>query len=285
MLARTLGEHITLEAELTVEPEAIEGDRGQVEQVIVNLAVNARDAMPEGGTLTISTTNATLDEDALRTHTGPARPGRYLCLAVSDTGAGMTQDVIAKAFEPFFTTKPTGSGTGLGLATVYGILRKAQGHVAIYSEPGQGTAVKTYWPASQQAQHSSSTAGLPDQHVARSPAGETILLVEDEDALRAITIRILEREGYLVLAAGLPSEAIELAARHGEGVDLLLTDVVMPEMSGAKLAECLREARPDLRVIYTSGYVARPGDLPEGAAFVSKPFTGAQLLAAVSAAL
>ena len=285
MLARTLGEHIILGVELTGEPEAIEADRGQVEQVIVNLAVNARDAMPDGGTLTISTTNATLDEDALRTHTGPAQPGRYLCLAVSDTGAGMTPDVIAKAFEPFFTTKPTGSGTGLGLATVYGILRKAQGHIAIYSEPGRGTAVKTYWPVSQQAQHSSSPAAPPDPHVVRAPAGETILLVEDEDALRAVAIRILEREGYVVLAAGRPSEAIELAARHGGGVNLLLTDVVMPEMSGAKLAERLRDARPDLRVIYTSGYVARPGDLPEGAAFVSKPFTGAQLLAAVGAAL
>ncbi len=253
--------------------------------MIVNLAVNARDAMLEGGTLTISTANATLDEDALRTHSGPAQPGRYLCLAVSDTGAGMTPDVIAKAFEPFFTTKPTGAGTGLGLATVYGILRKAQGHAEIYSEPGQGTAVKTYWPISQQAQHSSSAVAPPDPHVARAPAGETILLVEDEDALRSLTIRILEREGYAVLAASLPSEAIELAARHGESVDLLLTDVVMPEMSGAKLAERLRGARPDLRVIYTSGYVARLGDLPEGATFVSKPFTGAQLLAAVSAAL
>ena len=285
MLARTLGEHITLDVELAGEPEAIKADRGQVEQVIVNLAVNARDAMPEGGTLTISTANATLDEDALRSHSGPARPGRYLCLAVSDTGAGMTPDVIAKAFEPFFTTKPTGAGTGLGLASVYGILRKAQGHVEIYSEPGRGTAVKTYWPISQQTQRSSSTATPQEPPVARPPAGETILLVEDEDALRSVTIRILEREGYVVLAAGLPSEAIELAARHGESVDLLLTDVVMPEMSGAKLAERLRGARPDLRVIYASGYVARPGDLPEGAAFVSKPFTGAQLLAAVSAAL
>ena len=285
MLARTLGEHIILDTELTGEPWSIQADRGQVEQVIVNLAVNARDAMSEGGTLTISTTNATLDEDALRTHTGPARPERYLCLAVSDTGAGMTQDVIAKAFEPFFTTKPTGSGTGLGLATVYGILRKAQGHVAIYSEPGQGTAVKTYWPISQQPQHASFATAPPDPQAARAPAGETILLVEDEDALRTVTIRILEREGYVVLAAGLPSEAIELAARHGEGVDLLLTDVMMPEMSGAKLAERLREARPGLRVIYMSGYVARPGDLPDGAAFVSKPFTGAELLAVVGAAL
>jgi two-component system cell cycle sensor histidine kinase/response regulator CckA len=285
MLARTLGEQIVLDTELVGEPWSIEADRGQVEQVIVNLAVNARDAMPEGGTLTISTANATLDEDALRTHSGPAQPGRYLCLAVSDTGAGMTPDVIAKAFEPFFTTKPTGSGTGLGLATVYGILRKAQGHVEIYSEPGQGTAVKTYWPISHQAKQADPAAESPELHVSGAPNGETILLVEDEDALRSLTVRILESEGYAVLAAGLPSEAIELAARHGESVDLLLTDVVMPEMSGAKLAERLRGARPDLRVIYTSGYVARPGDLPEGAAFVSKPFTRLQLLAAVSAAL
>ena len=284
MLARTLGEHIALHADLAQGAWSIEADRTQVEQVVMNLAVNARDAMAEGGVLTISTANVALDEDTLRTHSGPAQPGRYLCLAVSDTGVGMTKEVIAKAFEPFFTTKPPGSGTGLGLATVYGILRRAQGHVQIYSEPGQGTAIRTYWPISQKKE----TAAIltsPEQHTSHTPAGETILLVEDEDALRSLAVRILEPAGYKVLAAGLPSEAIELVSRHGDGVDLLLTDLVMPEMSGTRLAAQLSSARPDLRVIYTSGYVARPGELPEGAAFISKPYTRVGLLAAVGEAL
>ena len=284
MLARTLGEHIALHTDLAEGAWPIEADRTQVEQVVMNLAVNARDAMAEGGTLTISTVNTTLDEDTLRTHAGPAEPGRYLCLAVSDTGVGMTAEVIAKAFEPFFTTKPSGSGTGLGLATVYGILRKAHGHVQIYSEPGQGTAIKTYWPISQQTE-TAALATPPEPDSALTPAGQTILLVEDEDALRSLAVRILEPAGYTVLAAGLPSEAIELAAHHGDGVNLLLTDLVMPEMSGAKLAAQLSSARPGLRVIYTSGYVARPGELPEGAAFIGKPYTRAQLLAAIGAAL
>jgi two-component system, cell cycle sensor histidine kinase and response regulator CckA len=284
MLARTLGEHIELHTDLARGAWSIEADRTQVEQVVMNLAVNARDAMAEGGTLTISTVNVTLDEDTLRTHAGPAEPGRYLCLAVSDTGAGMAPEVIAKAFEPFFTTKPTGAGTGLGLATVYGILRRAHGHVQIYSEPGRGTAIRTYWPISQQTE-TAAIAAPPEQHTSHTPDGETILLVEDEDALRSLAVRILEAAGYTVLAAGLPSEAIELAAHHGDGVKLLLTDLVMPEMSGAKLAAQLSSARSDLRVIYTSGYVARPGDLPEGAAFVSKPYTRTGLLAAVGTAL
>jgi two-component system cell cycle sensor histidine kinase/response regulator CckA len=284
MLARTIGEHIALHTDLVEGAWSIEADRTQVEQVVMNLAVNARDAMAEGGTLTISTANVTLDEETLRTHAGPAEPGRYLCLAVSDTGVGMTPEVVAKAFEPFFTTKPPGSGTGLGLATVYGILRRARGHVQIYSEPGEGTAIKTYWPISQQTE-TAAIVTSPEQHTSHTPGGETILLVEDEDALRSLAVRILEPAGYTVLAAGLPSEAIALAARHGDGVDLLLTDLVMPEMSGAKLAAQLSSARPGLRVIYTSGYVARPGELPEGAAFVSKPYTRAGLLAAVGAAL
>jgi two-component system cell cycle sensor histidine kinase/response regulator CckA len=284
MLARTIGEHISLHTDLAEGAWSIEADRTQVEQVVMNLAVNARDAMAEGGTLTISTANVTLDEETLCTHAGPAEPGHYLCLAVSDTGVGMTPDVIAKAFEPFFTTKPTGSGTGLGLATVYGILRRARGHVQIYSEPGGGTAIRTYWPISQQTE-TAAIATPPEQHTSHTPDGETILLVEDEDALRSLAIRILEPVGYTVLAAELPSEAIELAAHHGDNVDLLLTDIVMPEMSGIKLAAQLSSARPELRVIYTSGYVARPGELPEGAAFISKPYTRAGLLVAVNAAL
>ncbi len=284
MLARTIGEHIALHTDLAESAWPIESDRTQVEQVVMNLAVNARDAMTEGGKLTISTANTTLDEDTLRTHAGPAEPGRYLCLAVSDTGVGMTPDVIAKAFEPFFTTKPPGSGTGLGLATVYGILRRARGHVQIYSEPGQGTAIKTYWPISQQTETATLTAP-PEQHTSHTPDGETILLVEDEDALRSLAVRILEPAGYTVLTAGLPSEAIALAAHHGDSVDLLLTDIVMPEMSGAKLAAQLRNARPELRVIYTSGYVAQPGELPDGATFIGKPYTRTNLLTAVSTAL
>lgn len=284
MLSRTIGEHITLITALADESSPIQADRAQVEQVVMNLVVNARDAMPDGGTLTISTANVTLDKDSLKTRAGPAQPGDYLCLAVSDTGIGMPADVVAKAFEPFFTTKPKGSGTGLGLATVYGVLRKAQGHVQIYSEPGHGTAIKTYW-LTPQTKTAHAPLSAPDTQLAHTPAGETILLVEDEHALRSVAIRILRSEGYNVLEAALPSVAIALAAQHGDDVDLLLTDLVMPEMSGAKLAEQLKSTFPDLPVLYTSGYVAIPAELPHDAVVVSKPFTRKALITAVGRAL
>ena len=286
MLGRTLGEHIELRTELVQTPWSIEADRAQVEQVAMNLAVNARDAMPDGGTLTISTTNCRIEpgtRDALASH---VEVGDYLCLEVSDTGAGMPAEVVSKAFEPFFTTKQTGSGTGLGLATVYGIVTKAGGSVQIDSEPGLGTVVKAYWPAAQRAQHGDVSLVLADSvDPTRASTGETILLVEDEDALRAIVKRLLEAEGYKVLAAGLPSAAIELSEPPEQSIALLLTDLVMPGMSGAALVEHMRKVRPTLPVVYMSGYVASPDDVPEGAVFVGKPFKRSELLAAVGSAL
>ncbi len=286
MLGRTIGEHIELRAELEEAPWSVRADRAQIEQVAMNLAVNARDAMPDGGTLTIATANVTLGEDGAGALHGTVEPGDYVCLTVSDTGVGMPREVIEKAFEPFFTTKPVGAGTGLGLATVYGIVTKAGGDVRIESEPGRGTVVKAYWPVARRAAPGEvALVSIDGAAPTRASAGETILLVEDEDALRAIAVRLLESEGYRVLAAALPSKAIELAEPHEQPVDLLLTDLVMPEMPGAALAEHLRKARPGLPVVYMSGFVAQPDDLPQDALFVSKPFKRVELLAAVGLAL
>jgi two-component system cell cycle sensor histidine kinase/response regulator CckA len=286
MLGRTLGEHIELRTALVQSPWSIKADRAQVEQVAMNLAVNARDAMPDGGTLTISTTNCTIEPGSRNALADHIEPGGYVCLEVSDTGIGMPAEVVSKAFEPFFTTKPTGSGTGLGLATVYGIVTKAGGSVRIDSESGRGTVVKAYWPVAQRSRHGEVSL-VPSESAdpTRTPAGETILLVEDEDALRAIATRLLRAEGYEVLAAGLPSAAIELAEPAEQSIDLLLTDLVMPGMPGAALVEHLHRTRPALPVVYMSGYVARSGDLPEGAVFVGKPFKRSELLAAVGRAL
>jgi len=229
MLSRTIGEHIALRTELTEQPCPIHADRVQIEQVVMNLALNARDAMSEGGSLTISTANVSLDAGDLPAHAGVDQPRDALCLTVSDTGAGMSRAVLDRVFEPFFTTKPTGSGTGLGLATVYGIVTEANGHVQIDSVEGRGTTVHVFWPAYVRS------ARPAQASIAAGPSvveGETILVTEDEEALRAITARILRAAGYEVLTAGLPSEAIELCARHGAAVDMLLTDLVMPEMSG-----------------------------------------------------
>ncbi len=282
MLGRTLGEHIELRTELTEEPRSVEADRGQVEQVLLNLAVNSRDAMPDGGTLTISATDVTLDAAQIATHTVQGRAGRHVRLAVSDTGVGMTPDVIAKAIDPFFSTKPAGEGTGLGLATVYGILTKAGGHMHIASEPGHGTTIETYWPAAETT-GDEATVMIPDSAQAQpNAAGYTILVVEDEPALRQVAKRILERQGYTVLTAAQPSEAVELSAAQHAAIDLMITDVVMPGASGPQLAAELQSARGELPVLYTSGYVPDAGALPAGADFLPKPFTGDQLLAAVA---
>ena len=283
MLARTLGEHITLRTGLIDGAWPIEADRGQVEQVIVNLAVNARDAMNDGGILTISTENVTLDQEQVDTYTGQGEPGQHLCLAVGDTGGGMTPAVIAKALDPFYTTKPVGVGTGLGLATVYGIISKANGHLHIASQPGEGTRVRTYWPMTHAAKvatpNAASDAG-PSQHLV---GGETILLVEDEQSLRALTQRILQEHGYVILSAGQPSEAREIIESHDGRIDLLITDVVMPEARGTQLATELQSLLPGLPVLYTSGYVPNASELPVGAAFLAKPFDRERLLSAVAA--
>jgi two-component system cell cycle sensor histidine kinase/response regulator CckA len=285
MLTRTLGEHILLRTELDEEPWLIDADRGQVEQVIVNLAVNARDAMPDGGALTITIENVTLDQEQIDTHTGQGQPGEHLCLAIQDTGIGMTPEVIAKALDPFYTTKPVGVGTGLGLASVYGILNKAGGHLHIASQPNQGTTIKTYWPITHATEKMAPTEVSPAGPVESAGDGETILLVEDEQMLRSLAQRILQQEGYVILTASKPSEAQEIFENHEGRIELLITDVVMPEARGTELAIQLRALRPDLRVLYTSGYVPNAGELPEGAAFLAKPFIREQLLGAVANAL
>jgi len=276
ILARTIGENIALHVDVD-DSLWISADPAQLEQVIMNLAVNARDAMPDGGTLTITATRGEGEGSVL--------------LRVADSGTGMPPEVAARAFEPFYTTKPTGSGTGLGLATVYGIVTKAGGRVEIDSQPGAGTAVIVHWPAvpapaahaakqSPAAQRRREVAQV-DSPPKRSGSAGRILLVEDERALREIAARLLAAAGYTVLCAADPAEAIQIAGGDTDGIDLLLTDVVLPGMSGARLAQRLRETRPQLPVLFTSGYVARPEDLPEAAPFVSKPFTREELLTAV----
>jgi two-component system, cell cycle sensor histidine kinase and response regulator CckA len=271
MLGRLIGEDILL-ATSTTEPASVMADPGQLEQVVLNLAVNARDAMPDGGRLLIETGAITLDE-ALATALPEVTPGRYAVLSVSDTGTGMAPEVAARAFEPFFTTKEPGEGTGLGLATVYGIVRQAGGHVTLYSEPGLGTMFRVYLPLI--TADAGDAEPLPP--VRSMPRGtETILLVEDEETVRNLAQLVLERCGYTVLSAANGREALRVAQGHARAIALLVTDVVMPLMAGRALAERMATIRPDMRVLYMSGYtddaVLRHGVIQEGAAFLQKPF-------------
>ncbi len=271
MLRRLIGEDIELKVVLADEIAPIDSDPGQLEQVIMNLVVNARDAMPSGGKLTISTRNVTLDDEYVQRHTG-ARAGRHVMLAVSDNGAGMDEGVRSHIFEPFFTTKDKSKGTGLGLSTVYGIVKQSGGSIWFYSEPGLGTTFKIYLPA---AEGEIRTAA---QRVPARPAtgSEAILLVEDADGVRRQARRVLAERGYRVIEAANPAAA--LAAVEGGGrIDLLLTDVVMPGMSGRELAERLSSAHPALRVLYMSGYtdeaIVHHGVLLPGTHFLQKPFS------------
>jgi CheY-like chemotaxis protein len=253
-------------------------------QVLVNLGVNARDAMPSGGALVIETANVEVDESYASTRPGLV-PGRYVRLRVSDNGVGMDQATIERAFEPFFTTKPKGEGTGLGLATVYGVVTQSGGHLQLYSEPGIGTTCSIMLPATEQP---ADMAGPPAAEE-RGGNGELVLLVEDEDGIREVARRILERRGYRVLTAADGREAIELAAGHDGPIDLLITDVIMPGMLGKEVAERVLAARPDTRVLYMSGY-AQPilgeGDnLPKGMVLLEKPFTEHVLLSKAREAL
>jgi len=277
MLRRLIGEDIDLV--MVQEPALgqVKADPGQLEQILMNLAINARDAMPEGGKLVIETANVELDDAYSRSH-ALVSPGRYVMLAVSDTGIGMDAGTQAHIFEPFFTTKEKDKGTGLGLATVYGIVKQSSGHIWVYSEPGRGTAFKIYLPRFEEVEES---VHAPEARGHSVPGTETILLVEDEEAVRSLAVRVLQDLGYQLLESTSPEDALEIAERHKEPIDLLLTDVVMPRMSGRKVAEHLALMRPGMKVLCMSGYtddaIVRHGVLEAGVAFLQKPFTPAAL--------
>jgi PAS domain S-box-containing protein len=277
MLRRTLGEHVELETALQADVWQVLADPGQLEQVLVNLAVNARDAMPAGGRLTIDTGNLLVDPDYAEQRPG-IKTGPYVRLRVSDTGTGMPHDVVERAFEPFFTTKPKGEGAGLGLATAYGIITQAEGHVQIYSEPGLGTTITAMLPATQEQP----VQAEPQPVSRRIPGGETVLVVEDEEAMREVTRRILTRNGYQVITASGGAEAIALAQGKRADIDLLITDVIMPRMQGKEVADRLHGVCPQIRVLYMSGYahpvLASQGTLDAGVMLIEKPFSEASLL-------
>jgi two-component system, cell cycle sensor histidine kinase and response regulator CckA len=274
MLRRIIGEDIELVTLLSGDLGRVKIDPGQIEQVIFNLAVNARDAMPSGGKLLIETTNVELDKEYANAHIGVV-PGRYVKLSVSDTGIGMSQEVREKVFEPFFTTKDKGKGTGLGLSTVYGIVKQSGGNIWVYSEPGHGTTFKIYLPRVEEQLDTFHALDETDY----SPRGsETVLLVEDEQEVRLLAHRLLSQQGYRVLEATNGVEALHVAQEHGgEKIHLLLTDVVMPQMGGKELADQLKILRPDIKVLYTSGYtdnaVVHQGVLNPGTHFLQKPFS------------
>jgi PAS domain S-box-containing protein len=269
MLGRVIGEDVELAAVPAPDLWRVRADPGQMDQVLMNLCVNARDAMPRGGKITLETRNVELDA-AASADLFDVRPGRYVLLAVADAGAGMDEATKSHLFEPFFTTKGEGKGTGLGLATVFGIVKQTGGYVKVYSEVGHGTTFKVYLPAVEEA------GGAP--RPGEAPGGtETVLLVEDEEGVRALARRLLQRGGYTVLDAADGPEALEVVSRHPMRIDLLVTDVVLPHMSGRQVAEALRQQRPDLKVLYVSGYtddaVVRHGVLEPSAAFLQKPFS------------
>jgi CheY-like chemotaxis protein len=276
LLVRLIGVEVHCETVLAPELGNILADPGQLEQVVINLAVNARDAMPNGGTLTLETANVSVDQRHASRLSGveAAEPGDYVVLTVSDTGEGMDPDVQARIFEPFFTTKETGKGTGLGLSTVYGIVRQSGGYVSVYSEVGRGTTFRIYLPRVTE----DIRVQAPKPVVAQTANGkETILLVDDDDAVRAVATRILTRAGYHVLCAASPEEAEVIWAGHAGPIHLLMTDLMMPGMNGGELASRLLESRKDARVLYTSGYtnetVIRRGLIIPDKPFLAKPFT------------
>jgi two-component system, cell cycle sensor histidine kinase and response regulator CckA len=277
LLRRVIGEDVRLAAAPAPGLWHVRADAGQVEQVLLNLAVNARDAMPAGGKLTIETRNVELDEGYAAAH-ADARSGPHVLLAVSDTGHGMTPEVKARIFEPFFTTKEVGKGTGLGLATVYGIVKQSGGHVDVYSEVDRGTTFKVYLPRSEP---DDGAARSQSQLLAPSPGTETVLVVEDDAGVRALTRHVLQQAGYTVLEAADGDEALRLGAGHSGPIHLMVSDVVMPGPGGREVAEKLAERHPEVRILFVSGYtddaVVRHGVLHETTNFLQKPFTAAGL--------
>ena len=278
MLRRLLMEDVTLEVRLDPAVGRVEADPGQVEQVLMNLVVNARDAMPDGGQLTVGTSNAVVEEkNRIEYGSSVFAPGRYVVLAVSDTGSGMDRETQAKIFDPFFTTKEQGKGTGLGLSTVYGIVKQSGGYIWVYSEPGQGTTFKVYLPRVDERVAVASPVSVPAVAAPGATTAERILVVEDDDTVREVTRRILERAGYETIEAANGADALRLVEASGEGIALVISDLIMPEMRGTELALRLRERFPALKVLLVSGYtedaVMRQRTFEMETAFLEKPFT------------
>jgi len=278
LLEKAIREDIEVQLRLSEDLPAVQADKSQLEQVILNLAVNAQDAMPAGGRLTIETSPAELDKHYASHHMGVV-PGRYLMLVVSDTGLGMDKETRDHIFEPFFTTKNIGQGTGLGLATVYGVVKQHQGTIWVYSEPGQGTTFKVYLPASDTLQAGERKA---DQEVLTETRGsETVLVIEDDDMVRDLAVSVLEDQGYNVLSAANAMQCLELLKSHQGPFDLMLTDVIMPDLNGKDLYDKVAWTHPEIRVLYMSGYtgnvISHHGVLEKGVAFLQKPFSAQSL--------
>ena len=273
MLRRLIGEDIVLTTLLAPNLSQVLVDPSQIDQVIMNLIVNSRDAMPQGGQLTIGTSNVEVDDEYARLHPGVA-PGKYVKLEITDTGCGMPRDVKDHIFEPFFTTKEAGKGTGLGLATVYGIVKQSGGHIQAYSEPDYGTSFQILLPV---ADRSAALLSISTATPTQDRGTETLLVVEDEEGVRNMVVHVLERQGYQVLKAANGLEAMDICQNYESPIDLLVTDVVMPQINGRQLAEILHLQFPSMKVLYMSGYtddaVIRSGVMQAETNFLQKPFT------------
>ncbi len=285
MLQRLIGEDIDFKFRPAPNKGMINADPGQVEQIIMNLTVNARDAMPNGGKLTIETENVFLDQNYIQTHY-EMQSGPYVMMAISDTGCGMDQKTLSHIYEPFFTTKEPGKGTGLGLATVYGIIKQSQGHIWVYSELDKGTTFKIYFPRIIENKDQEEKEKIPQESLYGS---ETILVVEDETMVRNTICRSLREFGYTIIESGNGNEAHAICEQNKDRIQLMLTDVIMPEMNGRELANRIQSAYPKIKVIFMSGYtenaIVHQGILEEGITFLQKPFTPENLLIKIRAVL